>query len=94
MYCEFKCYNSLFLTSQSPSPHREGYDLPALLEIVERDPLSEISEQEKELLWAMRHQCLSIPDSLPKLLSAVRWSSRDQVAQVSILQMLAGLTVL
>ncbi|GIY18285.1 hypothetical protein CDAR_473592 [Caerostris darwini] len=57
----------------------------ALKEIIERDPLSEISEQEKELLWRLRHECMTIPDSLPKLLEAVKWNSRDEVAQMYML---------
>lgn len=57
-----------------------------LKEIIERDPLSEISEQEKELLWKLRKKCLIIPDSLPKLLEAVKWNSRDEVSQVLIFQ--------
>lgn len=53
-----------------------------LKEIIERDPLSEISEQEKELLWKLRKKCLIVPDSLPKFLEAVKWHSRDEVSQV------------
>ena len=30
-------------------------DIELLEEIVKRDPLSEISEQEKELLWRLRY---------------------------------------
>lgn len=57
-----------------------------LKEIIERDPLSDISEQEKELLWKLRKKCLVIPDSLPKLLEAVKWNSRDEVSQVCYFQ--------
>ena len=32
-------------------------ELALLRDIEKRDPLSEISEQEKELLWKHRHQC-------------------------------------
>ena len=96
---------------QISSPANDNpLDLEQLLEIIKRDPLSEISEQEKELLWRMRlahmpldiywqylnnivsclhindvcfrHKCLTIPDSLPKLLVAVKWNSREEVAQV------------
>lgn len=60
-----------------------------LKEVIKRDPVSEISEQEKELLWKLRKRCLIIPDSLPKLLEAVKWSSRDEVSQVSLLNLFA-----
>ena len=56
--------------------------LPQLEEISARDPLSEISEQEKELMWRVRLLCLRVPDILPKLLLAVKWNSRDDVIQV------------
>lgn len=80
-----------FVTSLTPS----GTGLPTdstktssnteyLLEIQAKDPLSELSEQEKDLLWDMRHVCSKkIPDALPKLLDAVKWNSRDNVSQVS-----------
>ena len=32
-----------------------------------------------------RRECLRIPDSLPKLLAAVKWNSRDDVSQVGLL---------
>ena len=55
----------------------------SLMEIQAKDPLSELSEQEKDLLWDMRHVCCKkVPDALPKLLDAVKWNSRDNVAQV------------
>ena len=57
-------------------------DEELLLEITRRDPLSEISEQEKDILWKKRHYCRKIPRSLPKLLTAVKWNNRHDVAQV------------
>ncbi|XP_013391443.1 phosphatidylinositol 4,5-bisphosphate 3-kinase catalytic subunit alpha isoform-like [Lingula anatina] len=57
-----------------------------LIEVLKRDPLAEISEQEKELLWKMRNFCKkNHPDSLPKLLAAVKWDSRKDVAQLYML---------
>ena len=53
-----------------------------LCEILSRDVLAEVSEQEKELMWRLRRTCLELPDSLPKLLTAVKWNSREDVAQV------------
>uniref|UniRef100_T1J0V3 Phosphatidylinositol-4,5-bisphosphate 3-kinase n=1 Tax=Strigamia maritima TaxID=126957 RepID=T1J0V3_STRMM len=60
-------------------------DLTLLQDISQRDPLSEVSEQEKELLWKLRYHCKWIPDTLPKLLDSVKWNSRDEVAQLYIL---------
>lgn len=60
-------------------------DLTLLQEISQRDPLSEISEQEKELLWRLRLQCVSFPDSLPKFLDSMKWNSRDEVSQLYVL---------
>jgi len=58
----------------------------SLHEIHTKDPLSELSEQEKDLLWQLRHVCCKkVPDALPKLLDAVKWNNRDEVAQVKIL---------
>ncbi|XP_064642424.1 phosphatidylinositol 4,5-bisphosphate 3-kinase catalytic subunit alpha isoform-like isoform X2 [Lineus longissimus] len=53
--------------------------------IIARDPLSEMSEQEKELLWKWREVCQTKPDSLPKLLKAVKWNQREDVAQLYVL---------
>ncbi|XP_054624028.1 phosphatidylinositol 4,5-bisphosphate 3-kinase catalytic subunit alpha isoform isoform X2 [Dunckerocampus dactyliophorus] len=50
--------------------------------VCNRDPLSEITEQEKDFLWRHRHYCVSMPDILPKILLAVKWNSRDEVAQM------------
>lgn len=48
-----------------------------------RDPLYEVSEQEKDFLWRVRYTCLERrPNALPKLLDAVRWGSRDEVAPI------------
>ncbi|KAK3592456.1 hypothetical protein CHS0354_001576 [Potamilus streckersoni] len=60
-------------------------EIEIIKDITARDPLSEISEQEKELLWKRRDFCLHHPNSLPKLLSAVKWSDRENVAQLYML---------
>ncbi|RWS28858.1 Phosphatidylinositol-4:5-bisphosphate 3-kinase catalytic subunit alpha-like isoform [Leptotrombidium deliense] len=57
-------------------------DIELLNEIIKRDPLSEMSLQEKDLLWRLRDHCLKIADSLPKLLDAIKWNSRDEVCQL------------
>lgn len=60
-------------------------ELQQLEDIKRRDPLAEISEQEKEMLWRLRTQCLKIPDILPRLLDAVKWNSRDEITQLYLL---------
>ena len=45
----------LFFLQVSSPVNDNPLDLEQLLEIIKRDPLSEISEQEKELLWRMRY---------------------------------------
>nr|UCK81539.1 phosphatidylinositol 4,5-bisphosphate 3-kinase catalytic subunit alpha isoform [Arenicola marina] len=67
------------------SPMDEHFDAEQLSEIIRRDPLAEISEQEKDLLWRKRHQCLQMPESLPKLLAAMKWNCREDVAQLYLL---------
>ena len=67
--------------AQPPANHIE---LAMLRDIRLRDPLSEISEQEKELMWRLRHECLSIPDILSRLLDAVKWQTREEVGQATI----------
>ena len=57
-------------------------ELEQLRWILSRDVLADVSEQEKEMMWRLRKTCLAMPDSLPKLLTAVKWNSREDVAQV------------
>ncbi|MBN3312706.1 PK3CA kinase, partial [Atractosteus spatula] len=57
-------------------------DVDQLRSICSRDPLYELSEQEKDFLWRHRHYCVNIPESLPKLLLSVKWNSRDEVSQM------------
>uniref|UniRef100_A0A673CTV4 Phosphatidylinositol 4,5-bisphosphate 3-kinase catalytic subunit alpha isoform n=1 Tax=Sphaeramia orbicularis TaxID=375764 RepID=A0A673CTV4_9TELE len=56
-------------------------DTEQLRQLSNRDPLSEITEQEKDFLWRHRHYCMNIPE-IPKILLAVKWNSRDEVAQM------------
>ncbi|KAG2462303.1 PK3CB kinase, partial [Polypterus senegalus] len=59
-----------------------------LKEIMERDPLSQLCENEKDLIWKLRHDCReNFPQSLPKLLLSVKWNKHEDVSQLqSILQ--------
>ena len=81
-----------FITSLSPNQSVQAADiakretsvLESLHEIKAKDPLSELSEQDKDMLWQLRHLCCrKVPDALPKLLDAVKWNNRDEVAQVT-----------
>lgn len=60
-------------------------ELKLLHDIIKRDPLAEISEQEKEMLWRLRKHCQQMPNILPRLLDAVNWGSRDHITQVYLL---------
>ncbi|XP_035996739.1 phosphatidylinositol 4,5-bisphosphate 3-kinase catalytic subunit alpha isoform isoform X1 [Fundulus heteroclitus] len=56
-------------------------DSEQMRQLSNRDPLSEITEQEKDFLWRNRQYCMKMPEILPKILLAVKWNSRDEVAQ-------------
>ena len=60
-------------------------ELKLLQDIIMRDPLAEISEQEKDALWRLRKHCLKMPNILPRLLDAVNWGCRDHITQVYLL---------
>ena len=50
---------------------------------MERDPLSQLCENEKDLIWTLRYDCReNFPQSLPKLLLSVKWSKHEDMAQV------------
>lgn len=54
-----------------------------LKEIMERDPVSQLCENEKDLIWTLRQDCReTFPQSLPKLLLSVKWSKHEDMAQV------------
>ncbi|XP_045074749.1 phosphatidylinositol 4,5-bisphosphate 3-kinase catalytic subunit beta isoform-like isoform X2 [Coregonus clupeaformis] len=57
-----------------------------LKEIMERDPLSQLCENEKDLIWTLRYDCMeNFPQSLPKLLLSVKWSKHEDMAQLQAL---------
>jgi len=67
------------------------FDLPYALEndnslleaIISKDPLAELSEQDKTILWKRRQDCLSTyPFALPKLLEAVEWHNQSNVIEI------------
>ena len=51
--------------------------------ILNKDVLAELTEQDKNLLWRRREDCLNYPHSLPKLLLAVKWSKKEDLIEVS-----------
>ena len=50
--------------------------------ISEKDPLSPLSDREKDMLWDMRKFCIRIPQSLPKLLQSVQWEQQESVQEL------------
>ncbi|KAM4695460.1 phosphatidylinositol 4,5-bisphosphate 3-kinase catalytic subunit beta isoform 1-T2 [Discoglossus pictus] len=57
-----------------------------LKEIMERDPLCQLCENEKDLIWTLRYDCReNFPCSLPKLLLSVKWNKLEDVAQLQAL---------
>uniref|UniRef100_A0A672LGI3 phosphatidylinositol-4,5-bisphosphate 3-kinase n=1 Tax=Sinocyclocheilus grahami TaxID=75366 RepID=A0A672LGI3_SINGR len=57
-----------------------------LKEIMERDPLSQLCENEKDLIWTLRYDCReNFPQSLPKLLLSVKWSKHEDMTQLQAL---------
>lgn len=60
-------------------------DLNSLQNLIKRDPISPLTTQEKNLLWRLREHCLTIPESLPRLLNSICWNCREDVAQLYLL---------
>lgn len=55
-------------------------------ELLERDQLSIISDEDKDFLWKCRLECRKKnPESLPKLIDSVHWNSREEVSQLYFL---------
>lgn len=67
-----------------------------LQEIVERKGQAELYEDEKELVWKLRHEIRDRhPEALPKLLLTTKWNKHEDVAQmVYLLQKWPELPVL
>uniref|UniRef100_T1ISF0 phosphatidylinositol 3-kinase n=1 Tax=Strigamia maritima TaxID=126957 RepID=T1ISF0_STRMM len=72
-------------SSSAPTaiPHASKMYLEQVRQICARDPLHQMHEQDKELLWYLRHDCrYHLPHSLPKLLSCVKWNEHKDIAQM------------
>ncbi len=57
-------------------------DNDLLKSILSKDPLAELTEQDKRVLWLRRKDCLNDAHSLPKLLQTVKWGSKEDVIEV------------
>lgn len=81
----FKLPNQPFCLPHHFSQGRGGKKFHIeLKEIMERDALSQLCENEKDLIWTLRYDCKdNFPQSLPKLLLSVKWSKHEDMAQVS-----------
>ena len=57
--------------------------LQELKKIIDKDPLTVLCEQDKDLVWRLRYECnYHYPESLPKLLNCVKWNNHKDVAKV------------
>uniref|UniRef100_A0A673HNG1 phosphatidylinositol-4,5-bisphosphate 3-kinase n=1 Tax=Sinocyclocheilus rhinocerous TaxID=307959 RepID=A0A673HNG1_9TELE len=80
----FPAFDKVCIYSQYEG--RYGERLQQLKEIMERDPLSQLCENEKDLIWTLRYDCReNFPQSLPKLLLSVKWSKHEDMAQLQAL---------
>ena len=51
-----------------------------LKRIADRDPLHDITEQEKDLIWQIREHCLTnLPELLPRIIDVVDYTDQSQV---------------
>lgn len=50
--------------------------------ILSKDSLAELTEQEKNVLWKRKDDCLNYPHSLPKLLQSVNWSNKTDLIEI------------
>jgi len=89
IFCKTVCLLQVFLLANQLFQGEEEarQQLSELLE--HRDPLQPLHEQEKEQMWAMRFDIsTSFRNSLPRLLSCLRWNVHADVAQVSMVAIL------
>lgn len=57
-------------------------DNKLLEKIVRKDQLAELTEQDKKVLWRRRHDCLNYyPESIGKLMQAVKWNNHNDVIE-------------
>ncbi|ELU18517.1 hypothetical protein CAPTEDRAFT_18019 [Capitella teleta] len=60
--------------------------LEQLRVMIARDPLHQLHEQDKELIWLLKYECqYHFPESLPKLVNSVQWNNHFSTAQMHAL---------
>lgn len=69
----------------SPASNEELQYIPMVNELIATPPFTPLTAQQKILLWNMRFYCKRVPESLPKLLDAIDWKSRNQLSQLYVL---------
>lgn len=74
-----RCTNSNF------SSNSEEQNITLVNDLIATAPFTPLTVQQKTLLWNMRFYCKRIPESLPKLLDAIDWKSRNQLSQLYVL---------
>lgn len=52
-----------------------------LEEIMKKDPLTALGEDERQLLWECREFCAQFPSLLPRFLQYVKWNDRESVLE-------------
>ncbi|GAM28626.1 hypothetical protein SAMD00019534_118020 [Acytostelium subglobosum LB1] len=50
--------------------------------INKQDPLYQLCEEERVLLWNSRYYCQTVPNTLPKLLQSLQWTNPSHVAEI------------
>lgn len=54
-------------------------------QLIAMPPFTALSLYQKNFLWSMRFYCKRVPESLPRLLDAIDWRSRNQLSQLYVL---------
>ena len=55
-----------------------------LQKIADRDPLHDLTEQEKDLIWKIREYCLTrLPDLLPRIIDCVDYTNQEDVLELN-----------
>lgn len=63
----------------------EEQNIAQVNDLIATPPFTPLTKQQKTLLWNMRFYCKRVPESLPKLLDAIDWKSRNQLSQLYVL---------
>ena len=84
--------NSQRTTSSSSTPASSSLNsaseeekIALVNELIATPPFTPLTNKQRNLLWTMRFYCKRIPESLPKLLDAIDWKSRNQISQLYVL---------